>query len=87
MKTNYVTTKIRIKARMNMEDLQIYQTECETSYTKTSKNIRCRDRKLYLSHSGGGSLEPENEQIDASPVQIHGSSSAPATDLAFARSL
>ena len=72
-----------------MEDLHFYQTECETSYIKTSKhNLQCRDRKLYLSHDySGGSLEPGNEQIDASPVQIHGSSSAPAPDLAFVRSL
>ena len=67
-----------------MEDLHLYQTECETRVL----NIRCRDRKLYLSHDySGGSLEPGNEQIDASPDQIHGSSSTTASDLAFARRL
>ena len=50
-----------------MEDLHLYQTECETRVL----NIRCRDRKLYLSHDySGGSLEPGNEQIDASQVLI-----------------
>ena len=58
-----------------MEDLHLYQTECETRVL----NIRCRDRKLYLSHDySGGSLEPGDEQIDSSPVQIHGISSTTA---------
>ena len=49
-------------------------------------NIRCRDRKLYLSHDySKGSLEPGDEQIDASSVQIQGSSGTTATDLVIAR--
>ena len=56
--------------------------------SRVLKTYGAETASFIFSHDySGGSLEPGNEQIDASPVQIHGSSSTTAPDLVIARSL